>query len=326
MVDKKKPTKKAAAVKAAKKTKKPAPKKAVAKKVAPKKVDKKTKKQKAYVPTLRSNLARSFKMLRQHKREIMRVVVIYGLLYFLFVRAITNLDLGQLRETVSLIFGNGEDTFGSRAVLAGTLFGESTNLDQSSGFYFMTIFSINSLAFIWMLRHFWADKKTSVKEAYYQGMYPIVPVVLVSLMVFLQAVPFLIGSFIMQTIFSNGLTVNIYERLGVVSIFVAGITLSVYWLIGTIIAAYAVTVPGMTPMSAFTRAKQMLKGRRFLVVRQVLLFAALSAFLAMSLMLAVIYVWPAAGIVAVTLIVIMSMPWLHFYFYGLYRDLLNEQA
>ena len=276
------------------------------------------------VPTLRSNLSRTWGIMRKHRDQLLKVLGIYALLYFFFVRAITNVNLEELRSTISLVFGDGTESLSTRFALAGALFGESTNFDQSTGFYFSMIFLINSLALIWLLKHYWARRKTTVAEAYYQGMYPLVPIIILVGVIVLQSIPFSIGSYIMQVAFDNSLAVNFIERVGVVGVFFLGLTISGYWIIGSIMAIYAVTVPGMTPLAGLREAKLMLKGRRFLVLKQVTIFILLTAILCMALLLGIVYVLPDAAILAVTAIVVLLMPWSHLYLYGLYRDLVDE--
>ncbi len=283
------------------------------------------KPQKNYlVPPLSGNLRRSLRIIKHHRGLMLRLTGIYAGLYFIFVRAITKLNLDELRDTVAKIFGDGNETITSRIALAGTLFSESTNFDQATGLYFVVIFVINSLALMWVLKYIWAKKRTTIREAYYQGMYPLVPVLILVGLIFIQSIPLSIGSYIAQVVFSRGLAINFVEKAGVVTVLVSAITLTGYWVIGSILAIYASSVPGMTPLSSLKEAKRMLKGRRFLVLRQVAGFMLLTGVIALIVLLAVVYVVPDAAIVAVTILMILMMPWSHLYLYGLYRDLLND--
>jgi hypothetical protein len=124
--------------------------------------------------------------------------------------------------------------------------------------------------------------------------------------------------------FSNGIAISLIEKLGIMTIFVAGTALSAYWIVGSIVALYAVTVPGMTPLNSLRRAKQLLRGRRLAIVRQLLGFIIITGLACMAAMLLVIYFVPDASIVAVTILIVLLMPWMHLYLYGLYRDLLHE--
>ncbi len=296
--------------------KKPAPKKKPAKK--------QDSENTIYVPTARSGIVRNIRIIRRYWKPFGLATLVYGLLYFVFIRVLTNVDFNQLNASVVAVFGGGEESIATRTVAVGTLFGQSAQFDNQTGVLFFVIAMVASLAIIWLLRALWSSRKLKVKEAYYQGMYPFVPVVLVVLVMFLQAIPFSIGTFLFQTAFDQGLAASFIEKLGFVSVLMAGIILSSYWIIGSIMAFYAATVPGKTPLESLDIAKQMLKGRRFAVLKEALIFMVVTGLMILVPMLAVIYVFSQAAVVLAAIFIVISLPWMHMYFYGLYRDLLNE--
>lgn len=296
--------------------KKPAPKKKPAKK--------QDSENTIYVPTARSGIVRNIRIIRRYWKPFGLATLVYGLLYFVFIRVLTNVDFNQLNASVVAVFGGGEESIATRTVAVGTLFGQSAQFDNQTGVLFFVIAMVASLAIIWLLRALWSSRKLKVKEAYYQGMYPFVPVVLVVLVMFLQAIPFSIGTFLFQTAFDQGLAASFIEKLGFVSVLMAGIILSSYWIIGSIMAFYAATVPGKTPLESLDIAKQMLKGRRFAVLKEALIFMVVTGLMILIPMLAVIYVFSQAAVVLAAIFIVISLPWMHMFFYGLYRDLLNE--
>lgn len=276
------------------------------------------------VPTLRSNLRRTVKMVRKHWRPLLWATIVYGALYFAFVRVLTRIDVNDLSNTVAIAFGDGEETFLTQIITTSTLYGESVNFDNASGIIYFVVTLMASLAFIWLLRYIWAGKKPKAKQAYYQGMYPMVPYALVFLFMLVQLIPFSLAAFVFQTAINNSLAISIIERGFFLSIFAAGAIFSAYLIIGSIIASYAVTVPGVTPGQARKTAKRMLLGRRFLVLRQVIIFLFLTSLLALAPTLLVVWQAPGAANAVAALFIVLGVPWMNFYFYGLYRDLLNE--
>ncbi len=276
------------------------------------------------VPTVLSGVKRNAAVVKRFWKPLLKATSVYGGLYFVFIRVLTQVNFDELNDTVVAVFGKGEESILTRAVSVSTLFGQSTSFDSQTGVLFFVISIVCSLAFVWLLRAFWAGRKADVKEAYYQGMYPFVPVVLVIIVMFLQAIPFTIGTFMFQTAFDQGLAASLVEKIGFVGVLMAGILLSGYWLIGSLMAFYAVTVPGKTPSEARSATAMMLKGRRFAVLRNSIMFLLLTGLMILAPMLLVIYLVQSAAIVVAAIFIVVSLPWLHIYFYGLYRDLLNE--
>ena len=275
------------------------------------------------VPQLRRNLKRTRYILRRFWKPLTSATAVYGALYFVFVRVLTQVDINDLTTTVNDVFGDGEETFLTQLISVGTLFGESTNFDNQTGMIYFIVTMIYSLAIIWILRLIWAERKPKAKVAYYEGMYPLVPFFLVILFMIVQAIPFSIGGFFFQNAFNNGLAISFIEKAFFVGVFAAGAIISAYFIIGSVVAMYAVTVPGVTPSEARRTAKRILKGRRFKVIRQVMIFLFISGAIALVPMMLSIWLLPQTTIVMAAIVLILTIPWIHFYFYGLYRDLID---
>lgn len=275
------------------------------------------------VPGIWSNLRRSFRIVRENKIAILGAVAIYAMLYFSFVRVITEIDLDSLKETITGAY-DGEEGSRAKLALAGSLFLESFDLGQAGSAQFLIIYLINALALVWILRYIWARKKPVLKEAYYQGMYPLVPVLIILLIMFLQAIPFSVAAIFLQTALSNDIAISTLERVGTIAVFVVATVISFYWLAGSAIAFYAVTVPGLEPLVALRRAKELLEGRRVFVMMQMFLFMVMTFILGALILIAVAFLWDDAIKIATASVIILSLPWVHMYGYGLYRDMLNE--
>lgn len=275
------------------------------------------------VPSLLASFNRTRKMLKGYWRSIFKVTAVYGVLYFAFVRVLTRVNFDELKASVEIAIAGSRDTLWSKVAITGALFGESARLDSQETLVYALVTVMSSLAIIWVLRCVWAKERASVKEAYYQGMYPLVPYSIIFGIIIIQMIPFSVSAFIFQTAFNNGLTVSLAEKFLFVSLFAFGTLVSLYFVVGSLMALYAVTIPGVTPMQALKTTKRMLKGRRIAVLKQILVFVVVSASIALAMMLAVIWLLPSLAVLFTALILVLMLPWAHLYMYGLYRDLID---
>lgn len=294
---------------------------------APKKVDKKkypkTPIGSTWVLPLRELIRLSLTMWRKNFKTLLGITFIYGAFYFLLVSGSTKIDLGNLQNSVEKLFGSGSSSVGVSVLLTGSIFGLSTTLNQTSGTYALLLFIINSLAFVWVLRVIWAKKPVSLREAYYKGMYPLIPTLIVLFVMLLQLLPLSIGAALMGYVFSNNIAGTLIETILFSGLFILCALASGYLLVGSIMAFYAATVPDMTPLNAMRAAKDLLKKRRLLVLQRVLLFTILSLLAAFVLLLIVVSILPGLVTVVVTLLTIFALPWSHIFLYNLYRSLID---
>lgn len=277
-----------------------------------------------WVWPLRELLRLSLRMWRQNFKTLLTITALYGAFYFIFVSNTTRIDTESLQGLVEKFFGSDSGSVGVSLVLTGSIFGLSTTLDQASGTYAMLLFVINSLAFMWVLRHVWAGKKPSFKQAYYQGMYPLIPTLLILMVIFIQLIPLTVGAAIMGQVLTNGLATSLIETIFFVGVFLVTLLLSGYWIIGSIMAFYIVTIPNATPLEALRSAKDLLKKRRLLVLQRVLLFAILSLLAAFVLLFIIVSIVPAFAGITVTILSIFALPWSHVFLFNLYRSLIDE--
>ena len=100
------------------------------------------------------------------------------------------------------------------------------------------------------------------------------------------------------------------------------VLLSLYMITSSIFALYIVTLPDMTPMQALRSARNLVRFRRWTVMRKVL-FLPLSLVVIGGLLLIpiIIFLTPIAEWVYFGL-TMMSLAFIHSYIYTLYRELL----
>ena len=205
------------------------------------------------------------------------------------------------------------------------LFGGSYGTgDDPSGAYRSLLSIIVSLVLIWALRNSSAAKQTKikVKDAFYKGLYPFVPFILVLLVVGLQLLPLIIANYLYAQVLIGGLAVTALEKGLWLTLFLLLALLSLYMVSSSLFALYIVTLPDVTPMQALKSARDLVRHRRSAIMRKVL-------FLPLALLgIAAVIILPAitlSEVLAEYLFFGLSMAapaLVHSYYYHLYRELL----
>lgn len=265
-----------------------------------------------------------FQLWRENKRMMFSFTGLYAAFYFVFVRALTAFDVGAIRDQIQTYFGDSVSEFTGSIILTSAVFGLSIELDEISGLYALLLIVIFSLALLWLLRHIWQGRSTTIKEAFYEGMSPLVPALIIVAIMGLQLIPITIGAFVLATALVNEVAIRWWEIIIVGGISLSTVVLSGYWLSGSFMALYIATIPEMTPMKALRSAKEMLKGRRFIVLQRILSFFLFTGIVAFAFLLLVVMTAEVWALVAVTAISVILLPWMHTFFYTLYRSLLDE--
>jgi hypothetical protein len=262
---------------------------------------------------------------RQRKLFI-GITLIYGLLNLVLVRGLASTtDVGSLKHSLNQAFsgdlGSVASSLGVFAVLVGSAGNGSS---QTAGAYQLFLGLITSLAVIWALRQVLAGKPPRIRDAYYLGMYPLIPFILVLIIIGLQLLPLLIGSTLYSVVITNGIAVTVIEKLLCAAIFIALALLSLYWLSSSIFALYIVTLPDMAPLKALRSAKDLVRGRRWAVLRKLLFLPVILLVAAAIIMIPIILVVTPAAQWIFFVLTMFGLVAIHAYIYTFYRELLNE--
>jgi len=271
------------------------------------------------VPNVLVLTKRTAEQLWQYKLPLAGIALVYGILNIIFVTGMGGgLDVAAIRNeyTGRLV--------GSLAAYT-QLIGDSTaSSTSSSSVYQIVLFLIVSLALIWALRQLRNGEKIRIRDAFYQGMYPLIPFVLVVIVLCLQLLPLVAGSAVYQIVISAGIAVSFQEVVGWGIGAVALMLLSIYFIAASIIALYIVTLPDMTPMRALRSAREVVKGRRWLVVRKALFLPIALFVVGGVLVLPIILLVPVAAQWLVLLMGPVALTIIHTYMYNLYRELIGD--
>lgn len=262
----------------------------------------------------------------QHRKVLAGITIIYGILNLILVQGLAAAtDVVSLKDQLNQVFTGNFSQFTSSIGVFVVLIGSAGNgSSQTAGAYQIFLGLVASLAIIWALRQLFADNAIRVRDAYYRGMAPLIPFVLILLVIAIQLLPMLIGSTIYSVVVANGIAVHAWEQLLWLLVFLALALVSLYMLCSSLMALYIVTLPDMTPLKALRSARDLVKGRRWEVMRKLLFLPLALLFISALVMLPVIMVLAPA---AQWIFFALTMFWLlaiHTYLYSLYRGLLNE--
>lgn len=269
-------------------------------------------------------LGRAFTLIQQHWRLFLGITLVYGVLTIVLVRGIGGgIDLGSLKSSLRGGLGGNYSDLATGAALFSYLLGSAGSSTTPAGGTYQTLLTIlMSLVVIWALRQVLANKSIRVRDAFYRGVYPLIPFILVLLVIGLQLIPLGVGNWLYSTVVGNGIAITGLERLLWALIFFLLALLSLYMICSSLFALYIVTLPDMTPMKALRSARQLVRHRRFLVLRKILFLPLALLVLGGVLMIPLILFataiaqWVFFGLTMAVLIVV------HAYMYTLYRELL----
>lgn len=254
------------------------------------------------------------------------ITLVYGLLNLILVQGIAgSSDTASLKQTLDQIFtGHFAGLASGLSVFTVMLGSAGNSSSQTAGAYQTFLALIGSLAIIWALRQVLTGSKLRIRDPYYRGMYPLVPFVLIMIVVAVQLIPLLIGSSLYAIVINNGIAAQFIERLLWALLYGAMALLTLYMLSSSLFALYIVTLPDMTPVKALRSARELVRNRRWTVLRKIICLPLILLATAAIIMVPII-VWLTPLAQWVFFILTMSaLLAIHAYMYTLYRELLNE--
>jgi hypothetical protein len=164
--------------------------------------------------------------------------------------------------------------------------------------------------------------KVTVKDAYYKSLYPLIPFLLVLLVISLQLLPLAAANGLYSLVIGGGLAVTALEKTLWLILLFLFVLLSLYMITSSIFALYIVTLPDMKPMQALRSARELVRHRRWTVMRKVIFLPfALLVLAGLVSIPVILFLAPLAE--AVFFIASMfGVAITHAYMYTLYRELL----
>ncbi len=266
----------------------------------------------------------TLKQLWAHRKLFLGIAAVYGLLNILLVRGLSGSNnLTDLKTTLdSVLNGVGGRLATAMTTFSVLLASSGSGSTATSGVYQSILLLVCSLACIWAFRQITAGNTARVRDSFYQGMYPLVPFILVFLLLSVQLIPLAVGGSLYSTVITNGIAVHLWEKLMWLALLLLSILWSLRMITASIFAVYIVTLPDMSPLRAYYSARDLVYGRRLLIWRK-LIFLPIALLLidAVIMLPLVMFATPVAVWVFFALSM-ASLPVVHGYLYNLYRAML----
>ncbi|HEV7454067.1 MAG TPA: hypothetical protein VGO07_02300 [Candidatus Saccharimonadales bacterium] len=262
-------------------------------------------------------------ILKKNWKLFLGIALVYAMLNMALVSGFSAVNLTDAKQSFSQAISGQISQLATGLSLFVYLLGNSgATTTPTASVYQIVLGIIISLAVLWALRQVYANNKPRVRDAFYRGMYPLVPFILVLLIIGLEIVPLAVGAFLYSTVVNNGIAATAVEQAMWLLLFLVFAIATVYMLCSTLFALYIVTLPDTTPIAALQSARQLVLHRRWTVVRKLLFLPlALIVLTAVIVTPLIIFAAPIAPWVFFGLSTLL-LPVVHAYLYSLYRSML----
>lgn len=268
--------------------------------------------------------------IKEHYGFFLWMIVLYGLITFFLVGGISQIDYVNLKKNATNL-SNGLDAVSQAlaylgAALTGGISSTPTTLQQVLAGITILFFW---LAIIWGVRMMMAGKKIRVRDAFYNGMTPLIPTILLLVIITLQLIPAAL------TLFGITVAVNYYwitnwaEGLAFGGVTALACLLSLYWVSGSIVALAVVALPGTYPVHALADTRSLVMGRRWEILMRVMILLIIETIAWVFILVPAFMLdrwlnlsWLPIVPVAFQLIAGFSVMFTSVYIYKLYRSLL----
>lgn len=266
---------------------------------------------------------KAVKLMLANSRPLMWFLLVYGLLSVIFVSGVVSpINIAEIKAKLSEQTG-GDVNFSGNVTILGLLLSSSLRASgEVSALYQMIFFVSSMLALIWLYRQQQAGNRVSMRDAYYRGMYPIVPFLIICLVIGLQIIPAGMGNYLYGAVTRGGLAITFMEQLFWFLFFAMTILLSLYFVSMTIVALFVVTLPEMTPTAAIKEARSMVAHRRFSVLAKVVALIILMALIYVAIVFPAIFISATLAQILFFFLTILAVPFAVAYLFVLYRELL----
>ncbi len=271
--------------------------------------------------------ADSLRIVWRGKAVLSGIMLLFGLVYLIIVTGLGGgTNVASLKQQFAGLFHGSfsqiDSGLGVYAVLLGSLGSNSSGTNISVAAFIIVVVI---LALIWSYRQILNGASIRVRDAYYRGMYPLIPFLGVLLIISLELLPMVAGISLYTVADYNHIAVTVLEKVlfGLVALGLSA--LSFYWLSSSLIALYIVTLPDMTPLAALRSAKPLVKSKRLAVILRILYLPLILLVVSLIILLPIIIFVPLAAqwtfmVLSLFFIVISNA-----YMYNLYRELIEDE-
>lgn len=262
-------------------------------------------------------------LFKHNKKLFLGIVFVQIILAFVFVQGFGSLaTISDLKHDVQQTFGEDLSSLTTSVALFGYMISSVSTGNQGGETYQVFLTLVTSLAIIWAIRQVMAGQKISIRDAYYKGIYPLVPFVLILFVIGIQLIPALIGNLLYSTVSTNDLAVTAAEKAIWLLILALLVLLSAYMILSSLFALYIVTLPDMTPMQALRSARGLVLHRRIAIGLRLVVLPIVLLMAAAGIMIPLILLVPWAAQAIFLVLSGVGLFLIHAYLYNLYRALL----
>ncbi len=266
----------------------------------------------------------SIEILQQYWKLFLGIVAIYAVLNLALIKGLASgFSVEVIKADFSGAFHGSFNSMRSGASLFINLLGGTNgSTNPSAGAYQAFLVIVTSLVLIWALRQVHADIKPKIRESFYKGVYPLVPVLVVLLVIGLEIIPAVFGFALLGGLFGSGIALSVLEKIVFITVCVALIALSFRWFCSTVFALYIATLPDMTPLKAMRSARALVKHRRLEVLRKIIFLPVAVLVIGGIIMSPIILFLTPLTAAAFFILGTVALALVHSYLYTTYRELL----
>lgn len=288
------------------------------------KLSKKTVKVTKTLPSISELVKDPVKLIFKNKRVFFGLTFVYALLGFVFIKGLgTAFNLVETKAELNEYFGDQAKSLETSFILVEQLVSNINGpLGEVGGTYQLFFAIILILAVLWVCRKLFAGEAVSIRDAFYKGMYPIIPFILVLLVITIQMIPASVGSFLLTTVITNELAVTFLEKFLWFLIFALLALFSLYMVTSSIFALCIVTLQDLTPMQALRSARELVLHRRVGVFARLLILPVLILLILALVFMPLVLIAPLIAEPVFLLMTAFALIFSVVYVYNLYRKLL----
>lgn len=267
-------------------------------------------------------LKTSLRVLKHRWKLFAGILGIYVVLNFLFVQTLAGLDVSNVKTSLDQLFQGKNGKFSSATALFSYLLSTSGSTSSDGAVYQVLFLLIVSMALIRALREVYDNRLPRIRDVFYEGMFPLVPFVLVLLFVGVELIPLTLGATLYATVLNGGIAVYWYEDVIWTIVFAGFALVTLYLIASSLMALYISTQPAMTPIRAIRAANKVTHGRRTQIILRLLFLPLVMFVVAAVIMMPIILAVPAAASVVAFVLMVLGIVVVHSYLFALLRSVL----
>ena len=268
-------------------------------------------------------------VLWRYKLAFGGILLLYGIVNLVIAQGFSaGTNVVSLKNQVSGLFhGQYNQVSGGLTVFAlmiASVGSSGSSTSTSGGFgYKLFLIIIVSLAIIWAIRSAMSNNEVRIRDAYYKGMYPLIPFISIMFIIALELLPMIAGITIYVIAINNGIATNIVEQLAFTLFAVILSAVTIYWVSSSIFALYIVTLPDMTPLKALRSAKKLVRRRRWPILLRIIYLPVILLVISSLIMLPTIILVASLAPWVFLVLSLLLIAITHSYLYALYRELIE---